>query len=92
MVVAHSGRQQLRRAAARLPAYLRWAEGIIGVEPCQSQDLLNQMNIYHDKAWNKFTKALGSVPYILDGPDTKEFVDTQYNAFKALVEKLNMQI
>ncbi len=53
MVVAHSGRQQLRRAAARLPAYLRWAEGIIGVEPCQSQDLLNQMNIYHDKAWNK---------------------------------------
>ncbi len=45
-----------------------------------------------DKDWIKFTEALGSVPYILDGPATKEFVDGQYNAFKALVEKLNMKI
>jgi len=45
-----------------------------------------------DKAWNKFTTALGSVPYILDGAGTKEFVDGQYNAFKALVEKLGMGI
>ena len=48
--------------------------------------------VKEDKAWNKFTIALGSVPYILDGPGTKEFVDGQYNAFKALVDKLGMKI
>lgn len=45
-----------------------------------------------DKAWNKFTKALGSVPYILDGPGTKKFVDDQYNAFNSLVTELGMKI
>jgi tripartite-type tricarboxylate transporter receptor subunit TctC len=45
-----------------------------------------------DKAWNKFTKALGSVPYILDGPSTKKFVDAQYGAFKTLVKELDMVI
>ena len=45
-----------------------------------------------DKAWNKFTTALGSVPYILNGPDTKKFVDGQYNAFKKLVTDLGMRI
>ena len=45
-----------------------------------------------DKAWNKFTKALGSVPYILDGPDTKKFVDAQFNAFSTLVNELGMKI
>lgn len=45
-----------------------------------------------DKAWNKFTKALGSVPYILDGPKTKMFVDTQFNAFSSLVNELDMKI
>ena len=45
-----------------------------------------------DKAWNKFTKALGSVPYILNGADTKKFVDGQYNAFKTLVDDLGMRI
>ena len=45
-----------------------------------------------DKAWNKFTKALGSVPYILDGPGTKAFVDGQYNVFRTLVDELGMRI
>ncbi len=45
-----------------------------------------------DKAWNKFTKALGSVPYILDGPKTKNFVDTQFKAFSDLVNELGMRI
>ncbi len=45
-----------------------------------------------DKAWNKFTKALGSVPYILDGPGTKKFVDDQFNAFSSLVNELGMRI
>ena len=45
-----------------------------------------------DKAWNKFTKALGSVPYILNGPDTKKFVDDQFHAFEKLVTDLDMRI
>ncbi len=45
-----------------------------------------------DKAWNKFTKALGSVPYILDGPATKKFVDDQYYAFRSLVNELGMRV
>jgi tripartite-type tricarboxylate transporter receptor subunit TctC len=45
-----------------------------------------------DKAWNKFTKALGSVPYILDGPATKSFVDQQFNVFNDLVNELGMRI
>ena len=45
-----------------------------------------------DRAWLKFTTTLGSVPYILDGPGTVNFVDRQYNAFRELVEKLDMKI
>ncbi len=45
-----------------------------------------------DKAWNKFTKALGSVPYILDGLETKKFVDGQFKAFSDLVNDLGMRI
>jgi tripartite-type tricarboxylate transporter receptor subunit TctC len=45
-----------------------------------------------DKAWNKFTKALGSIPYILNGPDTKKFVDKQFKSFSNLVNNLGMKI
>lgn len=45
-----------------------------------------------DKAWNKFTNALGSVPSILDGPATVAFVEAQFNAFNALVKELDMKI
>ncbi len=45
-----------------------------------------------DKAWNKFTNALGSVPQIRSASDTKNFVDEQVKAFSALVEKLGMEI
>jgi tripartite-type tricarboxylate transporter receptor subunit TctC len=56
----------------------------------QLRDALQKVK--KDKAWNKFTKALGSVPYILDGPSTKKFVDDQYGAFKTLVKELDMVI
>jgi tripartite-type tricarboxylate transporter receptor subunit TctC len=45
-----------------------------------------------DKAWNKLTKALGSVPSIRNSADTKAFVKTQYEAFKELTERLGMTI
>lgn len=54
------------------------------------QDMLQKVK--QDKAWNKFTKALGSVPHILDGAATKAFVDQQVAAFSKLVDKLDMKI
>ncbi|MGI9316741.1 MAG: Bug family tripartite tricarboxylate transporter substrate binding protein [bacterium] len=45
-----------------------------------------------DKAWNKLTKGLGSVPDIRSPEDTKAFVQTQYETFKTLTEKLGMTI
>lgn len=45
-----------------------------------------------DKAWNKLTKGLGSVPNILPPRETKAFVKDQYEAFKTLTEKLGMTI
>lgn len=45
-----------------------------------------------DKAWNKFTKALGSVPQIRNSADTRAFVDGQVKAFSTLVDKLGMKI
>ncbi|MBX2885930.1 MAG: tripartite tricarboxylate transporter substrate binding protein [Granulosicoccus sp.] len=45
-----------------------------------------------DKAWNKLTKGLGSVPDIRSPEDTKAFVQEQYEAFKTLTEKLGMTI
>jgi len=54
------------------------------------RDMLQEVK--KDKAWNKFTKALGSVPQILDGPETKKFVDEQVQAFSKLVDKLGMKI
>ncbi len=49
-------------------------------------------SIKEDKAWNKLTKALGSVPDIRGPEDTKAFVHGQYEAFKTLTEKLGMTI
>jgi tripartite-type tricarboxylate transporter receptor subunit TctC len=54
------------------------------------RDMLQKVKT--DKAWNRFTTALGSVPRILDGPTTKKFVDGQYKAFSDLVAKLEMKI
>ena len=45
-----------------------------------------------DKAWNKLTKGLGSIPSIRGPEDTKAFVENQYEAFKTLTEKLGMTI
>jgi len=64
-----------------------------GMEPAVADKLRAALQkVKEDKAWNKFTKALGSVPYILDGPETKAFVDKQFKAFNSLVEKLGMKI
>ena len=45
-----------------------------------------------DKAWNKLTKGLGSIPDVRNPEDTKAFVQGQYEAFKTLTEKLGMTI
>ena len=45
-----------------------------------------------DKAWNKLTKGLGSIPSIRGPQETKAFVENQYEAFKTLTEKLGMTI
>ncbi|MFT5504773.1 MAG: tripartite-type tricarboxylate transporter receptor subunit TctC [Gammaproteobacteria bacterium] len=45
-----------------------------------------------DKAWNKLTKGLGSIPSIRNPVDTKAFVKAQYEAFKELTERLGMTI
>jgi len=64
-----------------------------GMDPAVTKKIRDALQmVKKDKAWNKFTKALGSVPYILDGPETKKFVDDQFNAFNTLVEELGMKI
>ena len=45
-----------------------------------------------DKAWNKLTKGLGSIPSVRGPEDTRAFVENQYEAFKTLTEKLGMTI
>lgn len=45
-----------------------------------------------DKAWLKFTKALGSVPQIMTPEETRAFVDKQVNSFSKLVDKLDMKV
>ena len=45
-----------------------------------------------DKAWNKLTRGLGSIPSIRGPQQTKAFVENQYEAFKTLTEKLGMTI
>ena len=45
-----------------------------------------------DKAWNKLTKGLGSIPSIRGPDETRAFVGRQYEAFKTLAEKLGMTI
>ena len=45
-----------------------------------------------DKAWNKLTTGLGSIPSVRGPGDTRAFVENQYEAFKALTEKLGMTI
>ena len=49
-------------------------------------------NLKDDKAWNKLTKGLGSIPSIRGPQETKAFVENQYEAFKTLTEKLGMTI
>ena len=45
-----------------------------------------------DKAWNKLTRGLGSIPSVRGPEETKAFVENQYEAFKTLTEKLGMTI
>lgn len=64
-----------------------------GMDPAVTKKIQDALQkVKEDKAWNKFTTSLGSVPNILDGPATKKFVDDQYNAFSTLVEELDMKI
>jgi len=45
-----------------------------------------------DKAWNKMTKGLGSIPSIMPPADTKAFVKKQYETFKAVAEKVGLSV
>ncbi len=45
-----------------------------------------------DEKWIKQTKSLGSVPYITSAGQAEEFVEEQYETYKALGEKLNVII
>ncbi len=45
-----------------------------------------------DRAWNKLTRGLGSIPSIRGPEDTRAFVENQYEAFRTLTEKLGMTI
>ncbi|MBT3659442.1 MAG: tripartite tricarboxylate transporter substrate binding protein [Rhodospirillaceae bacterium] len=45
-----------------------------------------------DKAWNKLTKGLGSIPSIMPPAETKAFVKNQYLAFKEVAERLGLVI
>ena len=45
-----------------------------------------------DKAWNKLTKGLGSIPSVRNPEDTKAFVEAQYNTYNDTLEKLGLQI
>ncbi len=56
----------------------RWAVALQGVKT--------------DKAWNKMTKGLGSVPQILPPADTENFVKAQYENYNELGKKLNLMI
>lgn len=48
--------------------------------------------IKKDKAWNKFTKSLGSIPQILSPEETKAFAKRQYEIYHELGEKLGLLI
>ncbi len=64
-----------------------------GMDPAVAKKIRDALQLVKkDKAWNKFTKALGSVPYILDEAETKKFVDDQFTAFNTLVSDLGMRI
>ncbi|WP_282607774.1 tripartite tricarboxylate transporter substrate binding protein [Pelagibius sp. Alg239-R121] len=45
-----------------------------------------------DKAWNKMTAGLGSVPTIMNPTDTHEFVKAQYETFREVTERLGLTI
>ncbi len=79
----------------RLEAVIGWS-GLWG-PPGLSGEVTNKWvgvigKIKKDKAWNKLSKGLGSVPSIRNPADTKAFVKNQYETFKDLAEKLGMVI
>ena len=53
---------------------------------------LNAGGTKKDKAWNKMTKGLGSIPSIMPPADTKAFVKKQYETFKAVAEKVGLSV
>jgi tripartite-type tricarboxylate transporter receptor subunit TctC len=45
-----------------------------------------------DENWNRLTKNVGSIPYILSGDDTERFVKDQYESYNRLGKKLGLII
>ena len=48
--------------------------------------------IKKDKAWNKITKSLGSIPYITDGPACKAYIKKMYETYDGLGQKMGITI
>ena len=53
-------------------------------------DVLSKLK--KDKAWNKMTKGLGSIPSIMSPTDTKAFVKTQYETIKKIAERVGLSV
>ncbi len=45
-----------------------------------------------DKAWNKMTKGLGSIPTIMNPVDTKAFVKNQYETIKKIADRVGLSV
>lgn len=45
-----------------------------------------------DKAWNKITKSLGSIPYVLPPQEAKKFAKQQYDMYSQLCSSLGLII
>jgi tripartite-type tricarboxylate transporter receptor subunit TctC len=48
--------------------------------------------IKKDKAWNKITKSLGSIPYITDGAGCEAYIKGQYETYDKLGAKMGITI
>lgn len=64
-----------------------------GMDPAATDKWVEVLGkLKDDRAWNKLTRGLGSIPSIRGPEDTRMFVQNQYEAFRTLTEKLGMTI
>lgn len=49
-------------------------------------------NLSTDESWNESTKKLGSIPQVMSPEDTMTFVESQFNTFREVADKLDMVV